>query len=281
MIIIQIQEGLGNQMFQYALGLHVSIKFSEPLYFDLTDYRQQQLRKFELNVFGIDNKEVNAATRFYYNGLIKIINFTGIKYKNVFSEKSFAFDEKVFKTPYPVYYNGFFQSYKYFDNISSEVRKRLSFIYPLDQANQLIVSQITTSNSISLHIRRGDYVFWEKFNSSHVLCGLDYYEKGIEHIQQKTKNCRFFIFSDDPKWIRANMKFDYVLIEGNVGENSWKDMYLMSLCKHHIIANSTFSWWGAWLNPSTDKIVIAPQKWFGNETNEEMKDLCPPEWIRM
>jgi hypothetical protein len=77
------------------------------------------------------------------------------------------------------------------------------------------------------------------------------------------------------------MKFDYVLIEGNVGENSWKDMYLMSLCKHHIIANSTFSWWGAWLNPSTDKIVIAPQKWFGNETNEEMKDLCPPEWIRM
>ncbi len=221
-----MEGGLGNQMFQYAFGLHLSIKFSEPLYFDLSDYRKQQLRKFELNVFGIDNKEVNAATRFYYSRLIKIINLLGIKHKNVFSEKSFAFDEKAFKTPHPAYYKGFFQSYKYFDDISSEVRKKLSFIHPLDQPNQSIASQIAASNSISMHIRRGDYIYWDKFNSSHVLCGLEYYENAIKYIQEKTKNCRLFIFSDDPDWIRANLKFDYILIEGNVGKNSWKDMYL-------------------------------------------------------
>ncbi len=273
--------GLGNQMFQYALGLHLSIKFSQPLYFDLGDYRQQRLREFELNVFAIDNKEVNAARRLYYNCLIKLITLFGLKFKSVFYERTFAFDDNVFKMPRPVYYKGFFQSYKYFIDISAEVRKRFFFINPLDQANQSIASSISESNSISIHIRRGDYIYWDKFDSSHVLCSLDYYEKAIELMKQRTNACRFFIFTDDPDWVRTNLKFEYILIEKNAGKNSWKDMYLMSLCKHHIIANSTFSWWGAWLNPSTEKIVIAPQKWFGNKTNEETNDLCPAEWIRM
>jgi hypothetical protein len=273
--------GLGNQMFQYALGLRLSEKYSEPLYFDLTDYRQQDLRKFELGVFGIDNKEINAATRFYYNNLINLISRLGIKHKKVFYEKSLAFDGNVFKIPHPVYFKGFFQSYKYFSGIEAEVRRRFSFINALDEGNRLIAAEIRAANSVSLHIRRGDYVFWDKHDSSHVLCDLDYYEKAMDLMKQKTRACKFFVFTDDPDWIRSTFTFDYTLVEGNVATNSWKDMYLMSLCKHHIIANSTFSWWGAWLNPSAGKMVIVPKRWFGNEMNKEMEHLSPPEWIRM
>jgi hypothetical protein len=273
--------GLGNQMFQYALGLHLSIKSSETLFFDLSDYRQQQLRKFELNVFGIDNKEVDAATRFFYNALITAASFRGTASKRIYLEKSLTFDSSVFQIPHAVYFQGFFQSYKYFIDIASKVRSNFRFVNPLDQANKLIASQISESNSISIHIRRGDYIYWDKHDSSHVLCGLDYYVQAVEFVKQKIAACKFFVFTDEAEWVRRNLKFDYTLVEGNDAGDSWKDMYLMSLCKHHIIANSTFSWWAAWLNSSADKIVIAPKKWFGNEMNEQTRDLCPPEWIRM
>jgi hypothetical protein len=273
--------GLGNQMFQYALGLRLSIKFSEPLYFDLTNYRGQQFRQFELNIFGIDNKEVNAAAKFFYHFFIKVINLVGIRSKRVFLERSFAFDDEVFKKPHPVYFIGFFQSYKYFFDISSQVRKRFSFVNSLDEANQSIASKISACNSISVHIRRGDYIYWDKHDSSHILCGLDYYEQAIELMKQKVKACTFFVFTDDADWVRKNFNSEYILVEGNDAANGWKDMCLMSLCKHHIIANSTFSWWGAWLNPASEKIVIAPKRWFGNEMNGETNDLCPPEWIRV
>jgi hypothetical protein len=281
MVIVQMKGGLGNQMFQYALGLHLSIKFSEPLYFDLTDYRQQRLRRFELEVFGIHNKEVNAATRFFYHSLIKSINLLGLKSKSVYVEPTLCFDEKVFRRPYPRYYKGFFQSYKYFVDISSQLRERFLFVNSLDKANGAIASTISASNSISIHVRRGDYIYWDNYDSSHVLCGLDYYWHALELMKQKVNACTFFVFTDDTEWVRKNFKFEYVLVEGNGAENAWKDMHLMSLCKHHIIANSTFSWWAAWLNPSESKLVIAPKQWFGNQMNEETKDLCPPGWIRI
>ena len=277
MIIVKLVGGLGNQMFQCALGLRLAIKFSEPLYFDLIHYKHQGSRTFELDVFGFRSAEVSATTKF----LIKLTNKFRQKDKSIYCEKSLARDESVFKTPHPVYLTGFFQSYWYFEDIKLEIKERFRFTKPLGEANESIASVIKELDFVSIHIRRGDYIYWNNLDASHVLCGMDYYEKALGLIRQKVKDCKIFVFTDDAEWVKTNLAFEYTLIEGNTGKNSWKDMYLMSLCKRNIIANSTFSWWAAWLNSFDEKIVVAPKKWYGNKTNEEFRELCPPEWLRI
>jgi hypothetical protein len=134
-------------------------------------------------------------------------------------------------------------------------------------------------NAISLHVRRGDYANNPKTKATHGLCSLDYYQASVRQMAQKVARPHFFIFSDDMEWVQGNLKIDFpcVFVEHNRGAESYNDMRLMSLCKHHIIANSSFSWWGAWLNPNMEKIVIAPRKWFASQT--AVPDLFPAGWI--
>lgn len=149
-----------------------------------------------------------------------------------------------------------------------------------------MLNKINETESISLHVRRGDYVSNLKASSEHGVCSIDYYKKAIEHIKSKIKdkkNICFFLFSDDPIWVKDNMTFindEIVVIDFNNEEKSHEDMRLMSACKHNIIANSSFSWWGAWLNNNQEKIVVAPEKWFKVD-NYDTRDLYPANFIKL
>jgi hypothetical protein len=151
----------------------------------------------------------------------------------------------------------------------------------LSGKNADIAEQIGRVNAVSLHVRRGDYVKNPKTTATHGLCSLDYYHTAIRYIYETVEQPYFFIFSDDMAWVKEHLKIDAPCqyVDHNQGKESFNDMHLMSLCKHHIIANSSFSWWGAWLNSSPEKIVIAPNKWFANQNN--IKDLLPNDWVTL
>lgn len=173
------------------------------------------------------------------------------------------------------YASGFWQSEKYFKAFENNIRRDLSVVSPLLGDAGKYTGSINDSESVSIHVRRGDYVN----NSFHPLCTIDYYVKATEVITQNVENPVFFIFSDDPDWVTDNLplKWPYQIVKGNTGVT---DLYLMSRCKHNIIANSSFSWWGAWLNDNGGKVVVAPQKWFGDpQINTD--DLIPEGWIKL
>jgi hypothetical protein len=151
----------------------------------------------------------------------------------------------------------------------------------IDQRNRLIATEMQGLNAVSIHIRRGDYVKNELYNGA---CTLDYYRKAIDAISMRINDARFYLFSDDEQWAQDFLKIlsiQAVVIHWNKKADSYRDMYLMSQCKHHIIANSTFSWWGAWLNKNPQKTVIAPAIWFSDAPRDADKDIIPDKWIRI
>ncbi|HQS38500.1 MAG TPA: alpha-1,2-fucosyltransferase, partial [Methylotenera sp.] len=161
-----------------------------------------------------------------------------------------------------------------------QIRKDFTFKLALSVKNSAIIEQISQVNAVSLHVRRGDYVTNAK-NAFIGVCSLEYYRKAVEYVKNQVDKPVFFVFSDDIEWVKSNLPIDFpcFYIDHNHGIESFNDMRLMSHCKHHIIANSSFSWWGAWLNANSEKIVIAPQQWFANNTN--VNDLLPESWIKL
>ena len=153
---------------------------------------------------------------------------------------------------------------------------------PLGSRNKELLSLIRTVNSVSLHIRRGDYVSNPDTNSALGTCSLEYYRHCIEHIASNVENPHFFLFSDDINWVRDNLKIKYptTVVDGNSADTNYADLHLMSNCKHNIIANSSFSWWGAWLNNNPDKIIIAPKIWFANSPLTP-KEIIPENWLKL
>ncbi|MDQ3108544.1 MAG: alpha-1,2-fucosyltransferase, partial [Bacteroidota bacterium] len=154
-------------------------------------------------------------------------------------------------------------------------------VTPVSGLNAELLGQILNCNSASIHVRRGDYVHSESSNKYHGTCSIDYYERSAKILADQADVNHFFVFSDDPDWVRANIVLPYpaTFVSHNQGRESYWDLYLMRHCKHHIIANSSFSWWGAWLNPSTEKIVIAPQNWF-NDPSASNNEIIPEGWIK-
>jgi hypothetical protein len=184
--------------------------------------------------------------------------------KGLYFEKSdFLFDEKVIFMSGDVYFDGYWQNELYFRNYEEIIRSSYKFKKDLNNQNREMLNMIKRKNSVSIHIRRGDYVgvkLWEN------ICDVQYYVNAISCIKNRITNPMFFIFSDDVTWCRANLNSlvvpdEVVYVDWNKGVDSYIDMQLMSKCKHNIIANSSFSWWGAWLNTNQDKIVIAPRIW--------------------
>ena len=197
----------------------------------------------------------------------------------VFEEKDRNFDASVFGKD-DIYFKGLWQSWKYFDSIEDEVRKNFEFKRPLSQMNAAVADAMAQSESVSIHVRRGDRLekkLWEEQGS---ICTPDYYNWAIANIRQQLgEEVHFFVFSDDIAWARENLKVDNVtFIDWNKGPDSAVDMHLMSLCKHNIIANSSFSWWAAYLNKNPDKIVIAPARWYRSVPTP---DILPPYWTQI
>jgi len=268
-IVAKIIGGLGNQLFQYAFARHLSLIHDTELRLDISAYYAYKNHNYGLSNFNIIE---NFSSPNEWTDLIP------------FKEKHFHFDQDFMNIPDNTYIQGYWQSEKYFREISSVIKNDLQFKYPMELKDKIFYESILQSNSVSLHIRRGDYVPGTYGDQVSECLTLDYYEKAIDQIQQKNPDVVFFIFSDDINWAKKNLSISRptFYVDHNSSNTNFQDLRLMSLCKHNIIANSSFSWWGAWLNSNLKKEFYSPINWFNsNARNLNSQDIVPSEWIRI
>jgi hypothetical protein len=297
MICVCLSGGLGNQMFQYALAKSLSLRNNCSILLDTSELLDQSklkleiVRSLELEIFDIPAKVASVNDlRNYKPIFFRILNsiacrlgFRGLTLSSYYIEQNFLFDKRVFDLRKNCFISGFWQSPLYFNHIESLIRKDFQFKNVDGKANIIYLNNITKFNSVSIHFRRGDFLNSE-LHGIHGTCSIDYYQSAISYIKSKIFSPVFFIFSDDVPWVQSNIKLeaDIHFVTGNNFEKSYLDMYLMSQCQHNIIANSSFSWWGAWLNDNPSKIVIAPKIWFVDKNlNKQTGDLIPDTWVRL
>jgi len=289
MRIVKVIGGLGNQMFQYALYLSLKDKFqNERILIDKRLFNSYKLHNgFEIDrVFHLDSVEYATQNE------IKLVTFNVRNYKmqriarrilpkleTEFIEKNeFFYDNNVFNKG-DLYYEGYWQNYNYFKELGSLIRNSFQFKNDLSLLNSNLLNEISKeAQSVSIHVRRGDYLNHKTFGG---ICNSNYYLNAIEYVKNIFHNPIFYFFSNDFTWCRDVLlpligDSKYFFIDWNTKQDSYIDMQLMSYCKFNIIANSSFSWWAAWLNPNKDKKVIAPVKWTQNLIS---KDILPPDWI--
>ena len=279
-IRVKLTGGLGNQMFQFAAGYSIAKKYNVKLSLDLRRFnRRQDHNGFELQeVFDICSKVnfLNNPINFGFINFKEILNNVDITFHN-FKEPHYHYTNKILDIPKRSLLNGYWQSELYFKDYTQEIKKIFNFSKQLDKKNSLVANDINRNNSISIHVRRGDYLFKE--NNNHYVDLRKYYLKAVEESSKIFNNPKYFIFTDDSLWVTKNLilNYPYTIVDVNDGLHSFFDMYLMSLCKSNIIANSSFSWWSAWLNNNNDKIVYAPKYWF-NDKSIYTNDLIPSSW---
>lgn len=296
MVVVKLQGGLGNQMFQYALGRSLSLHLSTSLKLDLsflldrTPTESQVFRNYELSIFKIDisfaSLEESKKYTCHYDSKPRLL-FGKLQRKvadyRFYKEKKFTFNPEVFEFKNNTYLDGFWQSPKYFNSIKNTILKDFSFRDDLPDTLTTLANEIKNSNSICLHVRRADYVSHPNAKTFHGVKGIDYFNAAISLIAQALTDIKIYVFSDDISWCVQNLKFEFTttFVEYEYPYGESKDYFrLMKLCKHFIIPNSSFSWWAAWLNQNPQKIVIAPKKWF-NDPMIDTSDLIPDAWIRI
>lgn len=291
MIITRLMGGLGNQLFQYAVGRHLAEIHKTELKIDTLGFETYKLHKYSLWPFNIQesfasSQEIESLTAQEQVGgecmLARVLRKTSKPAKTHIREKKlFSFDPKILRLPDGVYLDGYWQTEKYFVDITGIIRQEATVKFQQTGKDKGLADMIASTESISLHIRRGDYVSNPKTKQWHGICGIDYYARCVEHIAQIVQNPHFFIFSDEPEWVRTNLKIPYpnTLVDHNDADKNYEDLRLMSQCRYNIIANSSFSWWGAWLNPRKNKLVLTPQRWLAKrEVN--CADIIPARWIK-
>lgn len=286
--------GLGNVLFYYALA---------------NAFRQKGIKSFVfISKTNVERKNYNLGKvfpnlpRWGNLNFAQVIHFFIVQQLRNVKYKKYKIPHKVLFYPFdalvhdqePVsyipelfdnlsanqYLLGHFQSYKFFEEYRDSILKEFRFSKEMlsSKTNHASI-EIRKCNSVSLHVRRGDYLNGYYYETLGKVCNIDYYKRAVEYICKKLDNPYFFVFSDDPEYVAENLQIkNATYIDFNIGDDSWQDMYLMSQCNHNIIANSTFSWWGAWLNENPQKIVVAPNRWFANMENDE---IVLPEWIRL
>lgn len=285
MIVSKIQGGLGNQMFQFAAAFAINT----PVYLDL-EFIDQKAESTES--FTKRNLELELFPNLHYKKLsnfkrrVFLSNSTVYKYLRKLGKITTVVQEGQGVVQIPtadnLYLNGYFQSELYFVGKRNEILQQFQFP-TLDPHNESIREKINSEpNSVAIHVRRGDYL---KPNVAqyHGVLSLNYYETAISYLQRTLGSLYIVVFSDDPQFCKLHFeKYNNVYIVSGNDEASWKDMALMSACQHHIIANSSFSWWGAWLSTHTSGIKIAPKNWF-NETAVDycIDDIIPKSWIKI
>ena len=291
MVISQVIGGLGNQMFQYAAGRALALAHDTSLVLDTSGFKNYELHQgFELGrVFSApfaeaDAKDMTQVLGWRRHAVVRRLldrlprNVVGAgAYVN---EPHFHHWPQFEALPAQSYLAGYWQSEKYFQRHALQIRKDFTFA-PAKGRNAELAAEIYGVNAVSLHVRRGDYVSNPGTTAVHGLCSLAYYQDAIRVVIAQVPDARLYIFSDEIKWARQNLQITvpHKFIEHNQGKDSFNDMMLMSRCQHHIIANSSFSWWGAWLNGSSSKLVIAPEKWFADD--KSTADLIPHQWMRL
>jgi hypothetical protein len=289
MIIVNLKGGLGNQIFQYAVGRHLSIKLNVPLALDVSGFATDPLRNYRLDSFNIKAELVSPVTNSLQQKLINRFRSPKNPLNRLFQRKhqmvrenGFPFQENILNSPDNSYLDGYWQSEKYFLPIQEMIRQDLTLVQPLPPHLQELVKQIHNTNSISLHVRRGDYASNPVTTAYHGLYSTEWYANAAAQMQKDVSDAHFFIFSDDYEWVRSNIKLDgpCTFVQPSPDGQEAQDLYVMSQCKHNIIANSSFSWWAAWLNAHSNKKVIAPARWFVGD-HSDTKDLIPQGWTRI
>lgn len=309
-IITRLDGGLGNQMFQYAVGRALSLKHGVPLYMDISVYRSYTTRQYALGVFnvaatalpnrngaGLNSGPFHKAGRMLgnlarkmpqsvistVNGVIAKRNTKALAAKlppgfgtPFFEKEQFVFDANLLACRPPLFLSGYWQNERYFADQDEIIRKDFTLNVALSEKARRYLELAERPVSASLHIRRGDYVHSPASGRLNV-CGLEYYGNALRHLATSLPGVCVFVFSDEIAWAKANLKFARtVFVEGC---HDYEELFLMSRCQHHIIANSSFSWWGAWLNAKKEKIVIAPRRWLNAELGG--KTPVPDNWVRI
>lgn len=289
MIIVKIIGGLGNQFFQYALGRRLSLLHAVPLKLDISGFETYNLHGYSLPHFLLKEdiasdeeikyfRRYNAAQQRIMDILERCKPYSMRRY---IKEPYYHYNPLILDASSHVYLEGYWQSEKYFMDIESTIRDEFQVRYPLTGYNKELADQMSSVHAVSLHVRRGDYVANSNTNKVHGTCDSSYYHSCITAIAERAKQPHFFVFSDDIQWVKDTIPINYphTYVDHNKDKN-YEDLRLMSLCSHHIIANSTFSWWGAWLDKNPDKIVIAPKRWFA-DSHFNTKDLIPSQWLKI
>jgi hypothetical protein len=286
MIITKLVGGLGNQMFQYAAGRALAMRQGCDLFVDRRSFVEYKVHAYGLDCFRakVDDAPAHMLPQVADSRIRRIFrSLTSAGRVPIVRERAFTFQPDLLQQRAPAYLDGYWQSEKYFSDFADAIRKDFTVGRAPSPANAAWLARIGTSLSVSIHVRRGDYVTNTEANKFHGTCDIDYYERAVRTLCARLDGSpEFFVFSDDPAWVRANLNLGahtHHYITDNDASTNYEDLRLMSACRHHIIANSTFSWWGAWLNPSRSKIVVAPQRWFRADEMDD-RDLVPPEWVR-
>jgi hypothetical protein len=292
MIIVKIMGGLGNQMFQQAFAYAVSRNTPMPVLLDATYYQQHHLRRYALEAFtgSFPTAHPDQLSQVMYREeslLARIYRRLRRKARapaseRIYRETSLAFDGRALKPQAPAYYEGYWQSERYFAIHRSELLRLFRLRQPLSQPAAGLLQQMQQVHSVSLHVRRGDYANNPEVTRVHGILPLSYYESAAQLITRKSPSPHFFIFSDDLPWTRQHLDFlpSRTFVELPPGTPDVEEIYLMASCRDNIVANSSFSWWGAWLNPNPTKVTIAPGQWFSDE-RKTASDLIPETWLRL
>jgi hypothetical protein len=280
MIISKISGGLGNQMFQYAIGQSVATKYKKPFNLDLSDIPPNSPFKYRLDMFNIkaetasanDINKMKGKSDFSGKILRKFLGSALYPFYHKESERT-IFDSSVFSNS-DIYLDGYWQNEEYFLDIRSVLLDDFSLKSEVSNNAKKYLEPIMLNNSVSLHVRRGDY-------SKHPEIGImdiEYYKKAVEYICKKIDKPVFYIFSNDIKWCESNFTFIENKVFINDTESEIDDLFLMKSCSHNIIANSSFSWWAAWLNTNKQKIIISPLKWMA--VNPKGHKWVPDSWLQ-
>lgn len=293
MVIVRLIGGLANQMFPYATARRIAHALDTELKLDISGfsiYGQRddlEFRRYSLGVFNIQEnfateEEIRRLTVAQKGWMRKLLKKKARRPPSYIKEKQYHFDPSIMDLQGDIYLAGNWNSSRYFEDIDFILWREFTFKEEPTGKNRECLDKIKDFESVSIHVRRGDYVTNAKVNQVHGICDLDYYKKSIAAVAERVENPHFFIFSDDVAWTRKNLiiDFPYTIVDHNTTLAGHEDMRLMSQCKHNIIANSGFSWWAAWLNKNPDKLVIAPQKWFNTE-KYDTSSLIPAAWHRV
>lgn len=292
MIIVKISGGLGNQLFQYAFGRYLACQLNTFVEYDIQtiqnakNFTKRSLGILDFNIqIDIASKKNIGKLKYFTQGIFvrierKLSQKLPILFKSYFVESGLHSEIDKMYIKDNCYYDGYWQSFRYLETNRNLLIEQISISKISEEDKLLLINnQINNSPSISIHIRRGDYISIKKNSDIFHVCSMAYYDKAIAYFKDRYINPKFHVFTDDIEWAKMNFvgnQFNFV-----VGNEPAEDMILMSRCKHNIIANSTFSWWGAWLNTNEQKIVIAPKQWYIGDLNKLTVNLIPDTWIRI
>mgnify|MGYP002778031754 CR=1 FL=1 len=281
MVISRITSGLGNQLFQYACGRAVSLRHGVPLKLDLQNFREFQARRYGLDAFNIRAEEAtpDEVRKVLQTDTLWHRLTTPRARRRVLREQGFAFDETVLRAGPDVYLSGYWQSVKYFADAEAQLRRELTWWMPPLAETLRFLQKMDETAAVAVHVRRGDYVSNPGYARRFGALPPAYYERALGYLAERISTLHAFVFSDEPAWVKIHFPktVPLTIVEGNPAA---EDLRLMAACRYHVIANSTFSWWGAWLAPFADKTVLAPERFFNDPTLPD-RDLVPREWVRI